>query len=144
MSLRFQGPTAEELAATMSRDGETTTKRALRQQRKAAQKVMEESIANAPVDKGNLEAAHEITERRGSANRVETTVEVGGVVNGVDVDDYAWEMHEGDYDLGPRSAAKQASDPSHAVGREYLQRAMDDVEKELDAIFDEAFSGIFR
>lgn len=93
------------------------------------------SRALAPIDEGNLEASHDVTTER-AGGQVRTTVSVGGIVNGVDVDGYAVRMHEGDYNLGPLSRAK-AEATGQPVGQKFLERAFIEQEgKVADAIAD--------
>ena len=87
------------------------------------------SVALAPVDLGNLEAAHTVTTKtHGTGAR--TIIAVGGVVDGVDVDKYSLQMHEGSYKLGPKSAAKAASS-GERVGPKFLLRAFVERQKKM-------------
>lgn len=86
-------------------------------------KLMEESIRRCPVDEAMLEASHE--------KSVKKTPIVKDIVGRVFIPanspaaDYAVYMHEWTYNLGPRSAEKQAGS-SVTVGRKFLERALDE------------------
>lgn len=88
--------------------------------------VKEHSQGNAPVDLHNLENAHEVSSEADS-NKIVVTVSVGGG----EVDDYALAMHEGVYNLGAGSQAKQAGS-DRMVGRKFLERALDEAAPEIE------------
>lgn len=94
--------------------------------RTIAEEVEQGSVARAPVDTGQLEETHRTTEERRPRNL--TLVVSAGPARAPDGSDYAVKMHEGDYDLGPRSAAKNAGQTPHVgegVGRKFMKRAFD-------------------
>lgn len=106
--------------------------------------VQKEAIANAPVDKGNLEHAiklRNLGQRRGWEVYVDGD-EPDDTGNWT-VGDYAGQMHEGVYNLGPLSLEKQQQN-GHIVGRKFLERAMDakaeDVVDELNTKLMEALN----
>lgn len=100
------------------------------------ERLADRSKELAPVDKHNLEAAHHVeTERH--PDRVLTTISVGGVVNGVDVDEYVEFIHDGDYKLGPGSLAK-ATGTGQPVGPKFLDRALDERKDKIVAAVDDA------
>jgi hypothetical protein len=153
MSVYFRGTSAGQLGATFAREGARTNQRALRQMRRVAKLIMQQSIANSPVDwkgpKGNftvpgheLEKAHKIQEQFGGRGRIEATVSVGGMVGSVNVDLYAEWIHEGSYRLGRASLAKAGSGPKNKVGPQFLERAMDEHAGDFDPILDEIMKGL--
>ena len=108
-------------------------------------KILEESKKNAPLDKGNLEKAHRLIVIKSGNGKVSLAIEVGNFefVRGgkrVNVNQYAIEMHEGNYKLGPRSSLKNATGPN-TVGRKYLSRAYDE---KADEVLDEVADKIFK
>jgi len=121
----------DAVAAMIKNDSEKATQAARRRMHAEAQKIMDLSKKNAPIDEGNLEAAHHIIVERDERNRKTETIEVGGTVHGVDVDQYALIMHEAEYNLGPKSLAKQAGS-GRPVGRKYLERAFNEREPHLN------------
>jgi len=129
MGLKIIG--LDAVAAMIKNDADKATQAARRRMRVEAQRIMELSQKNAPVDEGNLEAAHHIVTERDDRFRKTETVEVGGTVHGVDVDRYALVMHEAEYHLGPKSLAKQAGS-GRMVGRKYLERAFKEREPFLN------------
>lgn len=114
----------------MKRIGERTNKAALRQLRREAQTIAEISQEQAPVLEGNLEMSHQIVETIGDGRRVEIAIEVGGQVNGVDVNGYLDFIHEAVYRLGPKSLEKQGR-VKRVVGRKFLERARDEREDKI-------------
>lgn len=88
----------------------------------AAYEIMQKSISYSPVDEGHLEEAHHLVERSTRKGHPAYDVEVSG--NESDL--YAMWIHEGEYGLGPLSAAKAASS-GLPVGRKYLERAFDEI-----------------
>lgn len=94
------------------------------------------SVAQSPVDEGNLEEAHKVVTRANGSDKRTLDIVVGGTVNGVDVDQYATVMHESDYKLGPKSRLKQAQSP-YIVGPKFLERAFTGrIETALANIYD--------
>jgi hypothetical protein len=150
--LYFRGPDAGQLGGTFIREGQMTSKRALRHMRQVSRIVMEQSKRNSPVDwKGytskdppghELERSHRIEERYGGGGRIETTIAVGGMVGDVDVDLYAMWLHEGDYNLGKASVAKMMSSSKNKVGPQFLERALAEHADEFDGLLDELFEGL--
>lgn len=85
-----------------------------------------EARDRAPVDEGVLTDSieHEVYVNEGSV--------VIRVPINAPASEYAVPMHEGQYNLGPKSAAKQ-SQVGVAVGRKYITRALDENRKEIRA-----------
>ena len=142
--LRFKGRGANDLAADFFREGDRTSKRALRHMRRVAKAVMKDSIAGVPYETGELEGAHDIVEEYGDARRLRATVQVGGIVNGVDTDNYASWIHHGSWsNLGPGSRLKQAQVPAHIrVGKYFLANALDAHEDDFDDLLDDIMQGL--
>lgn len=88
---------------------------------------------NAPILKGDLRATIEAAPVKESKGAIESGVSIGNTA-------YAAKMHEGFYNLGPRSSI-QPGTPEGGVGRRYVSRVMDfhgkDIEKELKKGMDE-------
>jgi hypothetical protein len=122
------GESATDVGATFERIGQVTTPRALRFMRKIADKVKAESVHNAPILRGDIEAAHEIIEETSSNRRLVVTVQVGNQgITRSDVDEYAYLIEEGAFEkLGARSLAKGPQ-----VGAHFLERAFDKYDEEL-------------
>lgn len=116
--------------------------------RQVSKVIMEQSIANSPVDfKGpsarslpgrELERSHRIREQYGVAGRIEATIEIGGVVDGVDVDLYATWLHDSyNWSLGKASRAKMMQSAKNKVGPLFLERALAEHDHEFEDILDE-------
>lgn len=154
--LVWKGVGAAELSAVFAREGAQTSKRALRHMRQVTKLIMDQSIRNSPVDwKGphgkssapghELEKSHRITEQYGAGGRIESTIEVGGMVGDVDVDLYATWLHDSyDWKLGPASEAKMLSDPRNKVGPLFLERALAEYDAEFDEILDDLVEGLMN
>ena len=126
MGLRFDGGDFNELAVSLHNAAKRSTRKVRLTMRRTVNKVKDLSVRQTPVDLHNLEEAHEVTEKRGASNRIEFAVEVGGVVGGRNVDDYAAYVHE-NYssvrNVGEGTLAKRAANPDIYVGEKFLERA---------------------
>jgi len=122
------GEGASDVGATFERVGDRTSARALRAMRRVAKKVKDQSVKNAPILRGDLEAAHEIVEEKAENRRIVTTVQVGATgLTRTDVDKYASIIEEGLFEkLGDRSIAKGSQ-----VGPHFLERAFDEFSDDL-------------
>lgn len=132
MGLKFVGPSPEQVAAEVRLIAKKKVARAREAWTKGVNDILQKSIDNSPVDKHNLEDAHQlkITE---TTKKLSARIEVGGTVGGRNVDQYAWVVHDGLYRLGKGSLAKAAS--GKAVGRKFLDRAVDEmVPKLIEAV----------
>jgi HK97 gp10 family phage protein len=100
---------------------------------KATKNLMDESITRSPVDEGDLENSHQM-EIEGRGTKTSGTVYIpddspAGV--------YAEWIHEGTYNLGPGSLAKQAGQ-SEGVGPKFMERAFDEGKDDREQmVFDE-------
>jgi hypothetical protein len=125
----------------MKRLGERTSRAALVQLRKEAKLIAEISQEQAPVLEGNLEMSHQVIETIGGARRVEIAIEVGGEVNGVDVNAYIDFIHEAVYQLGPKSLEKQGH-VTRLVGRKFLERARDERQDKIAGAIETAIQKV--
>lgn len=107
------------------------TSAAKRKMERIARDVAADARDYAPIDEGDLEGAIVVAEDKtfAATGRSRTRYTVG-VDESRDVNRgdgrlgiYAVEMHEGSYELGPRSREKAAR--GKAVGPKYLERALD-------------------
>lgn len=154
MSLFFKGQGAAEVSAAFARVSDLTGPSALRHMRQVSKLIMEQSQKNCPRDfKGphgrhsmpglELERAHHIEEEYGDMRRIESSIEVGGDVDGVNVDDYAEIMEQGSYNLGPASIQKMAENGCE-VGEKYLERAVIQYDVEFDNILEDLADAMMR
>lgn len=125
------------VATRLENQHEKTNRKALAAMRKGAEEIVNLARAQAPVDKHNLERAIISQEDRlGFNNRVRIAIfidESRGVPGRADkrIGDYARRMHEGVYNLGEKSQAKQDANPSIRVGRKFMTRAIDKLESKI-------------
>lgn len=137
MSLSWKGFTPEQFIAELTGSAARTRRESKKVMRQGAKEILAVSKENAPIDEGDLEAAHELSIVRLNKDDMMIEITVGGTVNGTDVDSYAWLMHErlapyGDLNLGPKSIEKNNSNPTgHFVGGKFLDRAIDELEPEI-------------
>lgn len=98
---------------------------------RAADRIVATAKKMAPVDEHNLEEA--IVKQVGyedKRRRLAIDIVVLPSVNGVRVEDYAAYMHNGEYNLGEKSQAKQAGQPEK-VGPGFVDRAADREQERL-------------
>lgn len=125
--LRFKGLDANGLARLLRQADKTARNEAFAAMRDATYEIKDISVKQAPVDTGELEAAHRVVINRNQSLKAHYAIEVGGTVNGVNVDEYAEIIHEGLgwSKLGPASLAKAATVAPLIVGPHFLWRAFD-------------------
>lgn len=125
----------ESLIAILSQTGEYVKKGVASKMLEGGRKMRNKARDYAPVDEGNLEDAITLEhDRSGIHGRRQVFVfvdESHPVENreGHTVGEYAMRMHEGDYNLGDKSLAKQAA-LGVTVGPKYLERAAEDTTSE--------------
>lgn len=136
MKLGWKGVTLDMFIDELEASTTKTRKDSKIAMRRGAKVIMEESKAGAPVDLHNLEDAHNLEIVRLSKDNIELEITIGGEHGGRNVDEYAVQMHEGEYMLGEGSIAKSRSSPVE-VGPGFLDRAIDNHQDDLlDAIAD--------
>lgn len=95
--------------------------------------LRDRAVVNAPILKDVLRPSIEAAPVKESKGVIEGGVTIGNTA-------YASKMHEGFYNLGPRSSI-QPGTPEGGVGRRYVSRVVDfhgkDIEKELKKGMDE-------
>lgn len=107
-------------------DAERVVDTARGSMRRAAARIVKEAKLNTPVDKFNLEESiHIERSTEEGSGRLQLDVVAGGVVHGVNVDEYALGVHE-NYDEehpGEGTIEKRAANPGRHVGGHFLSRA---------------------
>lgn len=101
----------------LEKTGEDTSRAVRRIHADAADEMAQVASEMAPFKTGDLEGSIEVTEVKQYGNRVDRVVGTNGVP-------YAVYMHEGFYELGPGSQAKQETS-RFPVGRKFMDRAAD-------------------
>ena len=134
--LRVTG--VEDLVAALSNVGKTASSTTFSVMLAGAKRIQQRASAYAPVDEGNLEESIKI-ERVRSEQTGRTSIRVGVDEDhqlpsrpGKTVGAYAARMHEGTYNLGPKSLSKQQR-LGVRVGRKFLERALNDEKRQLEA-----------
>lgn len=111
-----------------------------------AERIQKRAQMYAPVDTGGLEEAIKVDKSIDDNRRVEFSVYVDGDMtapDGTPLRDYAFEMHESSYKLGPKSEIK-ADTIGVKVGRKFLERAAAEAkDRVLESVFNE-IKGVIR
>lgn len=108
---------------------------------RAADRIVREAKLNTPVDYHNLEES--IKQERsleGTRHRLVIHITAGGMVGGVNVDEYATRVHE-NYDAdveagrgpGEGTLEKMAANPGRHIGSKFLERPAEDERKKWEA-----------
>lgn len=128
MAIKVTG--VEELLVSLQQTGQRAERGVAGEIRQGAEDIKDLAVMQAPVDEGNLENAIKVeVDRSGIRGRVQAYVFVDGdedAGDGKKVEDYATRIHEGVYQLGPRSQTKNAA-VGGGVGRKFLERAVDEL-----------------
>lgn len=137
MGLSIEGVRQTEVR--LRRIERRTSKRLLEHMRKSALEIRDLARMYAPVDEGNLEEAIEVIESTerflGNRRNIELIgVDPDKLGEGYSAYGFRYDiaMHEGSYQLGPRSRAK-AESTGKEVGPKYLTRAWKELEPEITA-----------
>lgn len=149
-SLSWRGESSDTLSFRFLRESKRTNQRGLRHMRRVSKSVYETALKWSPVDyKGQtvnspplheLEKSHKIVENIGDNRRIEVSIEVGGYIGDVNVDDYALWIHDGSYTPGPGTRAKGPE-----AGPFWLERALAKHENDIDEpLLDELLESLFR
>jgi hypothetical protein len=107
--------------AALNTMGKNFTAGAIEEFNKGAEAIRDLAQNYAPVDEGHLESAIKVSEIRSKGpNVISRTIYIDADV--ADVGEYAIYMHEGHYELGPKSQEK-ANALGVPVGAKFLTRA---------------------
>ena len=117
---------ADELIAQFRYLAHKIPDTARKQMHRGADKVVQEAQLNAPVEKHNLEKAIHKEVSYGERGRLQIDIVVGGEINGINVDQYALEIHEHyeSYTPSKETLAKRQANPGRYVGEKFLERAL--------------------
>lgn len=131
--LKFKTMGRNQLSWMLSNAHREGRARAFAAMREETYRIKEISVKQAPVDTGELEAAHQVKIHRNHTDKAHYNIVVSGVINGVNVDDYARVIHEGIgwYHLGDKSKIKQGQVAPLRVGEKFLERALADNETNI-------------
>lgn len=131
------------VATTVPENGRKTMHR-------AADRIVREAKLNTPVDTHNLEATIRKEVEYGFRGRLKINIVMGGVVNGVNVDQYATIIHERYEQVisvngpGEGTLAKRAANPGRYIGEKFLERALEDNRERLEESIFQAVIGSFK
>jgi hypothetical protein len=98
--------------------------------------IVKEAKLNVPVDTHNLEESIRKEVSYGGRGRLQIDITCGGIVNGVNVDLYALEVHENYEGMtkngpGPGTLEKMKANPGRKIGSHFLSRAVEEAQKKL-------------
>lgn len=141
------------IAAKLTQIGERAEKHGAEAMSRAAKEIQKRAKDYAPLEHGGLEEAIETSSDRGGINRRRRfyvyvdpdapELDKDGSPTGRYVGRYLYWIHEGDYNLGKRSQAKDAA-LGGGVGPKFLERASDEVTEKLNqAIADHIKRSLF-
>lgn len=116
MGIRLRNAGAQRLKIKFDRLATEGSKAAREAHREVAEEVAHIAQQMAPFKEGDLEGSIEVRRRRETTGISTLEVSTQGIA-------YATEMHEGDYELGAGSVAKDSGSP-YRVGRKFLSRAL--------------------
>ena len=134
MSVKIRGLSA--LQSRLENAVQRSSRGAREALKRGAHKVLERAQGQSPELYGNLADAIQLEKVRDDKRRVAFQVSVDGshAAGSKDqktVGEYVEPRHEGTYNLGARSLAKQSAN-GLVVGRGFLSRALDDLREEIE------------
>lgn len=124
----------DQIYAQINHAAARVTDGARKAMHRSADHIVREAKLNAPVDEHNLEESIRKEISYGFRGRLVINIIMGGMVNGVNVDNYAVFVHENYSSLqpGPKTRAKQEANPQRLVGEKFLARAVKDNRQRLE------------
>lgn len=123
----------EQLLARLRNTADKVPETARKTMHRGADRIVELARLQSPVDLHNLEESirKEVAYEDGRRGRLRIDIAVGGIVNGVNVDQYAVKVHEA-YEIsvapngpGPGTLAKMRANPGVIIGSKFLERALE-------------------
>ena len=132
--IKIRGDT--QLLAELKNTTQRVERSAREFMKRSAERVVKYARLNAPVDLHNLEESIHIerTYEEGKG-RLKINVVAGGVIDGVNVDEYAAKVHENynEEHPGEGTLEKRLANPDRHVGGKFLERAVEEEEEGLEA-----------
>jgi hypothetical protein len=106
--------------------GERVPDNARKAMHRLADNIVKDAKLFTPVDEHNLEESIRKEVTYGYRGRLQIEIVAGGMVNGVNVDQYVARIHENYEALNPGSGtiAKRNANPGVYIGEKFLSRAM--------------------
>jgi len=132
MEMRVEG--LDQLLITLQHGGEKVKDNARKVMKREADKIQERAVLYAPVDDGQLERSIHLEKGYEDNGRLMIAVVAGGMVDGINVDAYAAQIHENYESMkpGPNTIAKRDANPGVYVGGKFLDRAAKDSAEKLE------------
>lgn len=123
----------EKVVVELQSIGERVVDNARKMMHASSKRIVDRAKLMAPVDDHNLEQSIHVERATGERGRLMLTITAGGVVNGVNVDDYATLIHENYESMTPGEGTlqKRAANSGIYVGGKFLTRAAEDEESKL-------------
>lgn len=123
----------EKVVVELQSIGERVVDNARKLMHASSKKIVDRAKLMAPVDDHQLEKSIHLERSVGERGRLVLTVTAGGVVDGVNVDDYATLIHENyeSMDPGEGTLQKRAANPGVYIGEKFLTRAAEEEEDKL-------------
>lgn len=135
MALRIRG--IDGLALRLENFAEKSSEGARFAMERGAKKIQKLAKDYAPIDEGNLEDSIKVQSKsEGIRRRKVFDVFIDESSEGTrasTVEQYAYVMHEGHYELGEKSKLKDVAVGPGKVGPKYLSRAAEDLSDEIKA-----------
>ncbi|MBO6507506.1 MAG: HK97 gp10 family phage protein [Roseibium sp.] len=127
MKIKLGASGTDAIALKLRNASERVSDRARKVMHRKADQIVELAKLQAPVDKHNLEDSIEKRVTYGLRGRLQVDITVGGIVRGVDVSQYAVQIHENynQMQMGEGTKQKQKDNPQVVVGRKFLSRAVE-------------------
>lgn len=131
---------AEDLKIALRNMSARLSDRARKVMRRNAVIIVSEAKLNTPVDTHALEDSIHMETSYGFRGRLQIDIVCGGLVDGVNVDEYAMLIHEnyGSMKPGPGTIAKRQANPGRYIGEKFLERAYEAQRAQLETEMIEA------
>lgn len=137
MAIKLRRSSVANTRAKMKKFGDAGTKAARRAMKRKGAEIRELAKTFAPIDTGDLEKAIFMRSKVLSGGGIHVEVNVRNLER-----DYELHTHEGDYNLGPKSDAKDGG--RGVVGRKYLERAFDEIQPSIHKEIEKELNRLIR
>lgn len=119
---------ADQVFVALRNTADRVSATARKTMHRGADQIVREAKLNTPHDDGELEDSIKKEVAYGERGRLQIDVVCGGIVRGVNVDNYAMEVHENYEGMlrhgpGPNTLAKMNANPGRYIGSKFLERA---------------------
>jgi hypothetical protein len=127
MDVKFRVSGYNEVMARLNYVAKKVPDNARKALHRLADAIVKQAQINVPHDIGNLEESIRKELKYGYRGRLSIDIVMGGIVNGVNVDEYALMIHESydDSRPGKNTQLKRQRHPGEFIGSKFLERAVD-------------------